>query len=69
MLYETDAKKQYAKSREYEKYVLNDTAIWIPAFWWYKINVHRTYMKGWKIAPSHYLNQALDRVWIDPKLR
>jgi len=69
MLYETDPKKQYEKSREYEKYVLNDQAIFINGFWWYKINVQRTYMKGWKIPPSHYLNQHLDQVWIDPKLR
>jgi peptide/nickel transport system substrate-binding protein len=33
--------------------------------WWYKINPHRAYVKGWKIAPSHYLNQQLDNVWID----
>lgn len=37
--------------------------------WWNKINPHRAYVKGWNIAPSHYLNLALDRVWIDPKLR
>ena len=69
MLYETDAEKQKANMRAYEKRVLADQAHFIPAFWWYKINPHRTYMKGWKIAPSHYLNQALDQVWIDPKLR
>ncbi|MFT5448043.1 MAG: peptide/nickel transport system substrate-binding protein [Gammaproteobacteria bacterium] len=33
--------------------------------WWYKINPHRSYVKGWKIAPSHYLNQQLDNVWLD----
>ena len=33
--------------------------------WWYKINPHRSYVKGWKIAPSHYLNQALDNIWLD----
>ena len=22
-------------------------------------------LKGWKIAPSHYLNQHLDNVWLD----
>jgi peptide/nickel transport system substrate-binding protein len=69
MLYEADSEKQYDAMRAYEKHVLGDTAQYIPAFWWYKINPHRTYMKGWKIAPSHYLNQALDTVWIDPKLR
>jgi peptide/nickel transport system substrate-binding protein len=69
MLTEADEKKQYEKMRAYEKHVLLDTAQYTPAFWWYKINPHRTYLKGWKIAPSHYLNQQLDTVWIDPKLR
>ena len=69
MLNEPDEKKQYDKMRAYEGYLLKDQAITIPAFWWYKINPHRTYVKGWKIAPSHYLNQSLARVWIDPKLQ
>jgi peptide/nickel transport system substrate-binding protein len=69
MLYENDPKKQFAKMRNYEMRVLADQAHFLPAFWWYKINPHRSYVKGWKIAPSHYLNQALDSVWIDPKLR
>ena len=69
MLYETDQEKQYKNMRAFEKHVLDDTAQFIPAFWWYKINPHRTYVKGWKIAPSHYLNQQLDTVWIDPKLK
>jgi len=69
MLYETDPKKQFEKMRAYEKDVLADQAHFIPAFWWNKINPHRSYVKGWKIAPSHYLNQSLDQVWIDPKLQ
>ena len=69
MLYETDPKKQYEKMRTYEKHVLATQVHFLPAFWWYKINPHRSYVKGWNIAPSHYLNQALDEVWIDPKLR
>jgi peptide/nickel transport system substrate-binding protein len=69
MLYENDPKKQFEKMRKYEMRILADQAHFLPAFWWYKINPHRAYVKGWKIAPSHYLNQALDSVWIDPKLR
>ena len=38
------------------------------SLWWYKINPHRSYVKGWNIAPSHYLNQQLDNVWIDQSL-
>ncbi len=51
--------------RQYEKRVLNDIASQAITLWWYKINPHRSYVKGWKIAPSHYLNQSLDNVWID----
>ncbi len=69
MLNEPDPEKQVDKMRAYETRVLKDQAHYIPAFWWYKITPHRTYMKGWNVAPSHYLNQQLDTVWIDPKLR
>ncbi len=51
--------------RQYEKRVLNDQAHMITTMWWYKINVYRSYVKGWKISPSHYLNQHLDQVWLD----
>jgi len=69
MLNEPDEKKQYEKMRTYEKYLIGDMAHYIPGLWWYRIVAHRTYFKGWKISPSHYLNQQLDNVWIDPKLR
>jgi peptide/nickel transport system substrate-binding protein len=69
MLNEPDPEKQYVKMREYEGRVLKDQAHFIPGFWWYRIVPHRTYLKGWKIGPSHYLNQQLQNVWIDPKLK
>ena len=69
MLYETDPKKQYEKARAYERYVLGDQVHWMTSFWWHRIVVNRSFVKGWKIGPSHLLNQALDTVWIDPKLK
>ncbi len=51
--------------REYEKRALSDQAHMGITLWWYKINPHRSYVKGWKIAPSHYLNQQLDNIWLD----
>ena len=33
--------------------------------WYYRIGLYRSYVKGWKISPSHYLNQDLARVWLD----
>jgi peptide/nickel transport system substrate-binding protein len=26
---------------------------------------YRSYVKGWKIGPSHYVNQDLSTVWLD----
>lgn len=51
--------------REYERLVLSEKASQFITLWWYKINPHRDYVKGWKIAPSHYLGQQLDHIWID----
>ncbi len=51
--------------RLYEKRALSDQAHLGITLWWYKINPYRSYVKGWKIAPSHYLNQQLDNVWLD----
>ncbi|MEE8266155.1 MAG: ABC transporter substrate-binding protein, partial [Acidiferrobacterales bacterium] len=54
--------------RQYETLALNDEAHMAVTLWWYKINPHRSFVKGWKIAPSHYLNQQLDNVWLDKSL-
>ena len=60
-----DVAEQRKLIRQYEKHALSDEARMMISLWWYKINPHRSYMKGWKIAPSHYLNQHLDNVWLD----
>ncbi len=51
--------------REFETRALSDQVHMGITLWWYKINPHRSYVKGWKIAPSHYLNQSLDQIWLD----
>jgi peptide/nickel transport system substrate-binding protein len=58
-------KEQRTLMRQYEKRALSDQAHLGITLWWYKINPYRSYVKGWKIAPSHYLNQQLDNVWLD----
>ena len=60
-----DEGSQKALMSKYEARVLNDLASQAITMWWYKINPHRSYVKGWKIAPSHYLNQALDNIWLE----
>ena len=62
---EGDKAKVRKMMRRFEKIVMDEEAYVGPALWWYKINPHRSYVKGWKIAPSHYLNQQLDNVWLD----
>ena len=51
--------------RELEKQVLDTKATQFITLWWYKINPHWNHVKGWKIAPSHYLGQQLDQIWLD----
>jgi len=65
MLRETDFAKQRALMREFEKYVIDTEAHEIFVLWWNRIIPHQSYVKGWKISPSHYLNQDLATVWLD----
>ncbi|MCH7865851.1 MAG: ABC transporter substrate-binding protein [Proteobacteria bacterium] len=58
-------KEQRSIMRQFETRALSDQAHMGVTLWWYKINVYRSYVKGWKIAPSHYLNQHLDNIWLD----
>ena len=63
-----DPAEQRRIMRAYEKRALDGEAHQLLTMWWYKINPHRSYVKGWKIAPSHYLNQSLDNIWLDKSL-
>src|SRR5438128_938025 len=65
MLRETDFAKQRALMREFEKYVVDTKAHEIFVLWWYRIIPHQSYVKGWKISPSHFINQDLATVWLD----
>jgi len=65
MLHETDATKQRNLMRDFEKYVLDNRAHEIFLLWWYRTVPYRSYVKGWKISPSHYLNQDLATIWLD----
>jgi peptide/nickel transport system substrate-binding protein len=65
MLHETGLEKQRALMREFEKYVVDTQAHEIWVAWWYRIVPHRSYVKGWKISPSHFINQDLATIWLD----
>jgi peptide/nickel transport system substrate-binding protein len=49
----------------FEKRVLDEEAHSFVTLWWNRIIPHRSYVKGWKVSPSHYLNQDLANVWLD----
>jgi peptide/nickel transport system substrate-binding protein len=51
--------------RDFEKRVLDTEAHSFITLWWNRIIPHRSYVKGWKISPSHYINQDLANVWLD----
>jgi peptide/nickel transport system substrate-binding protein len=65
MLRETDPAKQRVLMRGLEKYLLDDQAHEIWLLWWYRIVPYRSYVKGFKIAPTHFINQDLARIWLD----
>jgi peptide/nickel transport system substrate-binding protein len=65
MLHEPEIAKQRALMREFEKQAVDTEAHEFPMLWWYRIIPYRSYVKGWKISPSHYLNQDLSTIWLD----
>jgi peptide/nickel transport system substrate-binding protein len=65
MLREPDVAKQRVMMRQFEKRVLDEEAHEIFLLWRYRIVPYRSYVKGWKIGPSHYVNQDLATIWLD----
>jgi peptide/nickel transport system substrate-binding protein len=50
--------------REFEKRLLDEEAHYLITLQWHRIIPYNAKVKGWKITPSHYLNQQLDTVWL-----
>jgi peptide/nickel transport system substrate-binding protein len=65
MLRETDFKRQRDLMRQFEKRVLDTETHEMFLLWRYRIVPYRSYVKGWKISPSHYVNQDLATIWLD----
>jgi peptide/nickel transport system substrate-binding protein len=65
MLRETDPERQRELMRQFEKYVLDDQAHMLWVLWWHRIVPYRSYVKGFEIAPTHFINQDLARLWLD----
>jgi len=60
----SDPAEQRRLMRQFEKRVLEEQAHAFPSLWWYRIIPYRSVVRGWKIGPSHYLNQDLANVWM-----
>ena len=65
MLHETDPAQQRLLMRAFEKHTLDEEVHNIITLWWYRVVPHLSYVKGWKIGPSHFLNQDLATIWLD----
>jgi peptide/nickel transport system substrate-binding protein len=52
---------------QYERRVLDEQAYAMVVLWWHRIIPHNAAVKGWKIAPNHYVNQDLSTVWLDER--
>src|SRR6266513_520480 len=63
-LRELDKTKQKADLLEFNKSVLDEQVHAIYLLWWQRVVPHRSYVKGWKIGPSHYVNQDLGTIWL-----
>jgi peptide/nickel transport system substrate-binding protein len=66
MLHETDVTKQRALAYQFDTRVLGDQVHYIHTYWWNRLVPLRSYVHGWKIGPSHYMNQDLSTVWLAP---
>ena len=64
---EQDDEVSYDLAREFEERIINEQGHTFPLIWWNRLVPHNARMKGWKISPSHYLNQDLANVWLAPE--
>ncbi|MCH7888480.1 MAG: hypothetical protein IIA00_04295 [Proteobacteria bacterium] len=64
-----DVAEQRRIMRAFEKRALDEKAYQFVTLWWYRIILHRSDVKGWKISPSHYLNVDLSNIWLEEPLR
>jgi peptide/nickel transport system substrate-binding protein len=65
MLRETDSGKLRDLMRQYETRIVDTEAREFPMLWWYRMVPERSFVHGWKIGPSHYINQDLSDIWLD----
>jgi peptide/nickel transport system substrate-binding protein len=67
MVRETDPARLAAHMRKFERRLLDEQAHQLVTLWWHRTVPHHARLKGWKVSPSHYLNQDLANVWLAPE--
>jgi peptide/nickel transport system substrate-binding protein len=67
ILHETDQARLKGLLRQFEQRVLEDEAHYLMTLWWHRTVPYNARLRGWKISPSHYLNQDLANVWLAPE--
>ena len=60
----TDKPERLKLLRQLEKRVLDEKVYQFDLLWWQRIVPSWSRMQGWKITPSHYVNQDLRDVWL-----
>jgi len=65
LLHESDPQKQHALMLDFQTQVMDTEAHATKVIWWNRIVPYRSYVKGWKISPSHFVNQDLSTIWLD----
>jgi peptide/nickel transport system substrate-binding protein len=60
----TNAKERLKLLRQFERRLLDEQAYQFHVLWWQRIIPHHAKVKGWKVGPSHYVNQDLRDVWL-----
>jgi peptide/nickel transport system substrate-binding protein len=66
MVRETEPERLKAHMRKFEHRLLDEQAHQIVTLWWHRTVPHHARLRGWKVSPSHYLNQDLANVWLVP---
>ena len=61
-----DPKDRLPLLRQIERRAIGEQSYQFPVLWWQRIVPHSSKLKGWKIGPSHYVNQDLRDVWLAP---
>jgi peptide/nickel transport system substrate-binding protein len=61
---ETNTAKLKSLLRQFDKIVLDTQAHQMITLWWHRTVPYNAAFKGWKVSPSHYLNQSLANVWL-----